>query len=269
MDERYIVKPVLGAMRVVEALSRAEHPLTLPEVAAKAGLSKTTAFRYLKTFELLGYAEAASNGAYSIGPAIYVLSTDDARERALRSISEDIMRALHSTFSETVNLAVPKGKRIHYIFILESRKPLRLRAETGDSECFHCTALGKAILAFMPPHRVDEHLNKPMLKLTDKTIVTRLKLDRALGEVRKFGYAIDREENELGCNCYAAPIIDPDGSPIAAISVSIPTPRLTDQLDLEIAESVRGAAGHISRHISVSRSDALKSAEIRSNRGRR
>ncbi|MCB1486762.1 MAG: IclR family transcriptional regulator [Bauldia sp.] len=268
-DNQYLVKPVIAAFKVLGELNKAGGPLSLAEVAARAELNRTTTFRYLKTMCALGYANLTADGEYEIGPAALLLVTEDARERALRCIAEPEMFRLRDKFGETVNLGVAKGKRIHYLTILESKKPLRLRAEVGDSDCFHCTALGKAILAYLPAEEVGDHLNNPLLRLTEHTITTRRRLDQALAEVRRFGYSIDREENEIGCICFAAPILMPGERPVGAISISVPTPRLTDRLDVLVADEVKGAADRISSRMSESRTTAEKTGQIRSARGRR
>lgn len=268
IDDRYLVKPVIAAFKVLGELNRAAAPLSLAEIAGRSGLNRTTAFRHLKTLCALGHAAATDDGHYEIGPAALALATEDARERALRQIADREMHALSDEFGETVNLGVPKGKRIHYLTILESTKPLRLRAEVGDSDGFHCTALGKAILAHLPAEEVGGHLNNPLPKLTARTITTRRRLDQAMAEIRRLGYAIDREENEIGCTCFAAPIFGHDSRPVGAISISIPTPRLTDRLDVVVAEAVKAAGSRISRRLLESEALAGEAGRIKSGRGR-
>ncbi|MBB3933794.1 IclR family acetate operon transcriptional repressor [Kaistia hirudinis] len=252
---RYGVKPVIAALRILEALARAGGPLAAAELAAMTGTSRTTAFRHLKTLVLLGFAEMIRPGLYEIGPAAAALGRDAGPDRPLLAIAERHVDALGARFGETVNLAVPNGKRLRYIRIKETAKPLRFRSEEGDSECFHCTAVGKAILAFVPRERVPDYLNAELQRFTAHTLVTRRALDIALAETRRFGYAIDDEENEIGCVCYAAPIFAGDGQPVAAISVSVPTARLTDRLGLDIPQAVVEAARAITQRMARSETD--------------
>lgn len=249
---RYGVKPVIAALRILEALARAGGPLAAADLAAMTGTSRTTAFRHLKTLVLLGFAEMIRPGLYEIGPAAASLGRDAGPDRPLLAIAERHVDALGARFGETVNLAVPNGKRLRYIRIKETAKPLRFRSEEGDSECFHCTAVGKAILAFVPRERVPDYLNAELQRFTAHTLVTRRALDVALAETRRFGYAIDDEENEIGCICYAAPIFAGAQQPVAAISVSVPTARLTDRLGLEIPEAVVEAARAITQRMARS-----------------
>jgi DNA-binding IclR family transcriptional regulator len=270
MNERYVVKPLVGALHILDTLRFAGSPVPLSDIAKAADLSKTTCFRYLKTMDMLGYVAQHSNAGYTLGPAAYSLSADDTKEVAIRSVADAELRALARRFNETVNLGTAKGKHIHYLAIIEpAKRPLRLRAESGDADLFHSTALGKAILAYLPRDLADLHLKRDLRRLTERTITTRRELDLSLAMVRQFGYAIDREENELGCVCFASPIINSDGRPIAAISMSVPTPRLTPQLDLDIPEAVKASAGKISLDIRQYGLTEAARASMRSKRGSR
>lgn len=264
---RYSVKPVVSALRLLEDLARAGGPLSVAELAERSGTSRTTAFRYLKTLEMLGFAEAIRSGLYEIGPAAMALGRNVGPDRVLLAVCEEEVQALVRLFAETVNVAVPNGKRLRYVRICETAKPLRFRAEEGDSECFHCTAVGKAILAHLPPESVADYLNAELLRFTSRTLVTRRDLDRSLAETRRFGYATDDEENQIGCVCYAAPIFWSGRQPIAAISISIPTPRLTERLSLEIPQAVVAAAAAISQRLARSPSGELAKHVKPSRRG--
>lgn len=266
-EDRYVVKPVLGAFRALEALARSTKPLSLNELAAGAGMTKPTAFRYLRTLCVIGYATKLPAGTYTIGHSVYVLSNEDSREKALRAQAEPLLHELYDHFGETVNLGVPKGRRIHYVSIIESKRPLRLKAEVGDSDWFHCTALGKVMLAFMPPDDIVHHINSSLPSFTERTITTRRRLDIELAEVRRFGFAADREENEIGCTCYAAPIFDDLARPIAAVSISIPQPRLNERLDLAIPEAVMVTARGITDRLAAGRFALRDSVAVASARG--
>lgn len=267
-DDAYLVKPLLGAFRVLERLADGVGPLSLPDAAAAAGLSKTTAFRYLRTLAALGYAEQLADGRYSLGPSVNLLAGENARESALYAVAQPHLRTLRGEFGETVNLGVPKGRRIHYLAMLKGKTPQTMQAEVGDSDCLHCTALGKALLAFLPAESIGKHLKSSLPRLTPHTIQSRRVLDQELAKVRRFGYAIDREENEIGCVCYAAPIFDQAGRPAAAVSVSIPLARLTATLDVALAEAVVATADAVTRHLRASEARSRELAALRSKRGR-
>ena len=266
-NQDYIVKPLANALCLLDVLSNAGRAMSLRDVAAEAGISKTTAFRYLQTLALMGYVIKQPKGDYTLGPASFALSTEDSRDATLKSAAFEEMEALAAEFGERVSLGAPKGKRIYYISMIENEEPLKLRAESGDADYFHSTALGKAMIAFMPPERANFHLKSRLTRFTEHTLTTRRQLDQALSLIRKYGFAIDREENELGCVCYAAPIFGWGDMPVAAISVSVPTDRLTDDLDVKVPERVRQRAHAISARLKQNAPTTKKRETFRSQRG--
>jgi DNA-binding IclR family transcriptional regulator len=118
----------------------------------------------------------------------------------------------------------------------------------------HNTAVGKAILAFLPEVRVDEILDRHGLpQQTDRTITTREDLEERLERVRENGYALDREERLTGLTCVAAPIRSDDGGVVGSISVSGPASRLDDdQLTGDLAERVVQTANIIEINVTYS-----------------
>jgi IclR family acetate operon transcriptional repressor len=266
-DDKYVVKPLVSALYVMEALRSAGVPMTLSQLSDLTGVPKTTSFRYLKTLVLMGYAVHQPGNKYTLGPAAFALGGDDNKETTLENVARGEMEALVDELGETVNLGMPKGKHIHYIAILEAKRALRLKAESGDADCFHSTALGKAMIAFMPKEQIDFHLKSRLPRFTEHTLTNRRDLDRALTMVRHYGYAIDREENEIGCVCYAAPIFGWGESPIAAISVSIPSPRLSDELDVRVPERVKSSARSITERLRRLPMSPVQKEDFKSRRG--
>jgi DNA-binding IclR family transcriptional regulator len=94
----------------------------------------------------------------------------------------------------------------------------------------HCTSVGKAILAFLPPERAAEILRRVRFeRMTTRTIATPEALRAELEKTRRRGYAVDDEELEEGLRCIAVPILDAQRLPVAAVSVSGPSFRVTAQ----------------------------------------
>ena len=161
-----------------------------------------------------------------------------------------------------------RGAGCTYLAILDGQAP-RLPAETGDSECLHSTALGKAVLAWLPEAEIGNHLNTPLRRLTARTITSPARLRVALARVRRFGYALDDEENDPGCRCYGAALFGHGHRPIAAISVSVLAASVDAAQDLRLADQVMAAAADINARLAGARSSAAAAASLRSGRGRR
>ena len=133
-SQDYIVKPLVNALSLLDVLSASGRSMSLRDIAAEAGISKTTAFRYLQTLALMGYVIKQMTGEYTLGPAAFALAHEDNRDATLKSAAREEMQALASEFGERVSLGAPKGKRIYYIEMIENDWPVKLRAESGDSD---------------------------------------------------------------------------------------------------------------------------------------
>lgn len=142
-----------------------------------------------------------------------------------------------------------------YIEKLEGNETLRMHSKVGKRAPMHCTSVGKAILAHLPSSIVSDILERKGMPVhTDKTITDKDEFMKELGQVRQKGYALDLEENEYGITCVAAPIFDHLGKVIAAVSISGPTMRMTDErLDalksimVKTGQNISARLGHLSR----------------------
>src|SRR6202044_895834 len=122
----------------------------------------------------------------------------------------------------------------------------------GTSNPVYCTAMGKAMLAFLPEDATAEIIGKiRYVRFTHRTLMTPEALKRPLDRVRRGGYAIDDEEVEDGARCIGAPILSERGDPMAAVSVSGPTSRITEQSVPVTAEHLMRCCREISASLGV------------------
>jgi len=249
----YVIAPVVGAFDALEFVLASTRPVSVAEISRGCGRDKTTMYRYVRTLLFLGYLQTVEGGGYEVGPAIYALQSDDARDRTIRALAEPVIRELNSSLRETVNLGVPKGRRVYYLAILAGAEDSGGVAQVGDGDYFHCTALGKAILAFESPEIRAAHLRPELLRLTDHTILDKRRLFAELREVQRQGYAVDRDENEAGYSCFGVPVRNWRGVPVAAISVSLQSNRVTRSREHEVSASVMAAARQIEAKIAKRR----------------
>jgi DNA-binding IclR family transcriptional regulator len=157
------------------------------------------------------------------------------------------MQRLSMMFKETINLGLFKNREIVHIDKIDSLEVLRMDSALGDKAPAYCTGLGKAILAFLPQHELDDYLDSvEMLPLAPNTITTRDELIAELARIRKNGYAVDDEELNAGLRCIAAPIFDHNQYPAYAISISGPAMRLTHRALEEIKEMLLTASTDLS-----------------------
>jgi DNA-binding IclR family transcriptional regulator len=135
-----------------------------------------------------------------------------------------LLRQLSEELQETVDLGVLDGSQVR--FIDQILAPQRLRAVSGVGELFplYCTANGKALLAAFEHDTAEALLPARLAPLTSHTITARERLWQELDEVRRLGYAVDREEHHIGISAVGATVSDTHGV-AAAITVVVPTPR--------------------------------------------
>jgi DNA-binding IclR family transcriptional regulator len=138
-----------------------------------------------------------------------------------------------------VNLAVPQAGGAIYILVLESPKPHRLAASVGQFSFLHCTSVGKCMAAYMAPEEKEHSLARyGMPAMTTSTITSLEQFEAELERVRSEGVALDNEENAIGAICVGGPIFASDPHPIAALSVSGPSIRMSQNLPA-IKDAVR------------------------------
>ncbi|HVY19539.1 MAG TPA: IclR family transcriptional regulator [Bauldia sp.] len=232
----YVVQPILKALRLLETIGWKVHDVKLTDIARELGLPKTTAYRYLQTLAAAGFLRHdVENDRYGIGPRVRMFAQSEKSLSRLRRVAIPEMEHLMQAFNATVNLAVSNGTDVVYVEMVRDSHAGRMRARIGDHHPIHATALGKAILAFLPPAERATILDWPLGEMTARTIRSSSALRRQLGEARENGHSIERQEAEDGFACIGVPILDGDHYPLAALSLSLPDKRLL---------SVRGAAAH-------------------------
>jgi DNA-binding IclR family transcriptional regulator len=237
---------VLGrAFRVFDAFDSDMPELTLQALCDRTGLSRSTAFRLAGQLVSVGALERSRRG-WQLGTRMFELGQLVAREERLRERSLAYMQDLFAVTGETVQLAVADGGTVLYVEIISGHQRVATPSRRGGRMPLHCTALGKVLLAFSADGGQHFLASDPVLTMrTPNTIVTADLVRTELHAIRREQLAYDREEAAIGLQCVAAPIMDPDGTATAALSVSMSTP---GRLSLaEVAPAVRAVARALSR----------------------
>ncbi len=250
----YSIAVLDRALDLLEALAEAPAgaPLGVSEVARRAGVTKSAAFRILANLERRGYvAKDPVSARYTLGAHLVYLGERSLGAVDLRAAARPALEALQQRFGETVNLGVREGAEVVYVDMIESSHGLRMAARVGGRDHLHSTALGKTILAFLPPAERDHLLHAPggLPARTERTITDPVMLRAELERVRERGIAEDRDENEVGARCLGAPIFDHRGVVVGAISLSAPDSRLDDARAAEVAAAVRAEAAAVTRRL--------------------
>ncbi len=220
------IKVVAKTFEVLETLNR-EPKLSLKEITNRVAFPKPTVFRLLHTLQTLGYVEQDPNAqTFTLSSKFISFIDGSNRGSELILLAQPYMEKLRNEFKETVNLAKLVDDIPVYINILESTHSFRISDSIGDHASFHSTAIGKAIIAFLPENKPRELLkNYSFNRFTKKTIINISELEKEVAKVKKQGFAVDDEEGHDGVICIGAPIFDRDHHAFAAISISMPKVR--------------------------------------------
>lgn len=247
------VQSVDRAVSVLEILAQ-RGEAGVSEVAADIGVHKSTAFRLLAALEERELVEQTQErGKYRLGFGILRLANAVPGQLDVTQQSRGICEQLAAQLGETVNIAV---RRSHFVVnIDQARGPSTVATHNwvGELTPLHATSSGKVLLAYMTP---DERCNmlesSGLVKLTPHTITSQRELEAQFEAAARDGYAFSIEELEEGLTAVAAPVRDHTGSVIAALSVSGPVYRFTQERMREVVSDVVAAAaaiGHRMGHL--------------------
>jgi IclR family acetate operon transcriptional repressor len=234
-------------LRILEALDAAPGGLQLREIAKQTGVNKSTAYRFVAHLENDGYLFREGNGVYLVGPKLARLGAGVAYHATLRTISRPVLTELSRDIRETVNLGVIEGHDVLYLDVFESPHFFRMASRPGMHRPLNCTALGKALLAFLSREQREEIL--PTLtfeRATSHSVSNLARLRKELVQIAQKGFSLDDQESELGARCVAAPVLDAGGKVAAAISVSGPITRVSRERIPVFALAIKKAARTIS-----------------------
>jgi IclR family acetate operon transcriptional repressor len=241
------------ALELWKIVVNAERPLTLAEVAGQAQLSKPTAHRILKTLITRGFLRQDQSRSYRLGPETFALAGRALEQMEYAGEARVGIDYLKGLTPEKIHFAALVGDvPVHVAEDLGSR-PYRLTSNLGLPVMLHCTAIGKAILGFLPPERAARRLSGEVLTpRTARTITTVPQLMAQLEQIRAQGYAIDDEENEDNIRCVGAPVFDAMGQLVGGLGVSALTLHLSLSEAHALAPAVVAAAGKISTALGAS-----------------
>lgn len=242
------VKSADRALSILELLVHADQPLTFADIAAALGYPRSSLFGLLTTLLNRGWIDLDERArTYRLGIRAFEAGNAYERSISLLPIALPHMERIRGELDETVQISVLEGRFNIYLGKVEGGQRLRLASEVGRRLEAHATALGKMILADVPEADLNALFQGVTLEtFTPNTIATLAALKEDLARSRERGYAVDDEEYTQGLRCYALPIRNHTGRTVAAMSVSFPTVRLTDDRGLAARALLETAVTQIS-----------------------
>jgi len=241
-------KSVEKAIKILEAFSEGNFEMSLSEISKRVNLPKATAYRIIGTLKGNGLIDQREeNGKYRPGLKLFELGSLVFKKLKLREVALPYMETLSRECGETVHLGILRGEEVISIETCESSFGLRSNVYIGKTVPLHCTGVGKALLAFLPPEEISRILKSKREKYTENTIIERKKLEEELRKVKEKGFAVDNMEHEKGIRCIAAPIRNYENKVIASLSISGPSMRITKDKILQLSSMVKDAVYKISK----------------------
>lgn len=237
------------ALEILELLSSSRSGMALPEISNQLQLPRSSVHCLLLTLERHGYLHRNERtNRYLFGSKLFSLANTAINGLELHEVAAPFLQQLMEHTRLTVHLAILERHEAVLIEKVEPPSALRIATWLGKRMEVHCTGVGKALIAYLPDGEI-EHLARThgLPRHNDDTIVSLRKLRDELIKVRRLGYAIDDEEDEIGFRCIAAPVFDRSGGAVAAISISGTILQVREDNSEVLALEVKQAADAISK----------------------
>ncbi|RBW70951.1 IclR family transcriptional regulator [Bacillus taeanensis] len=246
-----IIQSVERALRILDLFDEHTTELKITEISSRMALNKSTVHSLLKTLQMHGYIDQdTETGKYKLGMKLFERGNVVIHSLDLRSIARKHLVNLSNETGHTLHLVVLSGKEGVYIDKVEGISATIVYSRIGRRIPLHSSGVGKALIAYKREHELHDILKGyEYIQQTEKTITNEEDFRKELANVRNNGFAVDNEENEPGVCCVAVPIYDHLGEVAAAISLSMPTPRATEEERSEVITRLKEAAMKISNEL--------------------
>ena len=250
-DSPYQVQVLDRALGILDLLLKEGPELAPVVLAERLGLHKSTLHRLLMVLErhrLIG--KNPQTGRYRLGLKLFELGSQAVAQLDLRERVRPYLERLVAETGETAHLCILDGGEMLSLANVESPRTLRTPSTVGRRIPVHCTAAGKALLAFLPENELHPLIARGGLRAyTRHTLTTPVRLKAELQRIRERGYAMDHEEIEEGLKCLGAPVRNYSGRVIASMSIAGPIFRLTEEKTPAMARAVIAAANQLSAEL--------------------
>ncbi len=237
------------AAAILAAFDPTHRELTLAALVRRSGLPRSTTHRTADRMLKLGWLDKPGE-RYRIGNRLFEISGLAPIRHELRESVLPFMQDLYGATRTAVQLGVLDGAQVLIVEKITGHRPLPMLSQVGGTIPTHCSALGRAILAYSPAEVIDEVIAGGLTPRTPRTITNPETLRRELAAIPDRGWSNEREEGNIGISCVGAAIFGPLGDVVAALSVTGPTAAVRAD---RIGPAVRMAAAAATRAYSSRR----------------
>lgn len=246
------VKSSRTSFRIIQLIQE-HNGAKLSEISEEIDKSKSSVHNHLNTLYEMGYV-TKTDDQYEVALRFLEHGIYARQQRPLYEVAKPELKKLAEETGELVNLLVEEHGKGIYLARTSGENAVSVDVQTGTQVYLHGTALGKAILAFLPDSGVDWILNRHgMPQLTEATITDREELREELERVRERGMAFDDEERLSGMQCVAVPVLNRENHPVGSLSIAVPTRRMADNpLESEIPDLLKDTSNVIQLNMTYS-----------------
>ncbi|GHH84141.1 transcriptional regulator [Streptomyces sulfonofaciens] len=242
-----LVPAVTRALDILELFLDGDGTLSAPEIVRKLQLPRTTVHELVTTLVARSYLVPLPDtpGRYRLGVRPYQLGSRYAEQLDLAAEGRQVARLVAETCDETVHVAILEDTDVIYIAKVDSTHAVRMVSAAGRRLPAHCTSVGKMLLASLPEAELAARIpdDARLSAMTPNSITDPAALRTALVEIRARGTAVESRESNPDVSCVAAPVRDRSGRVVAALSISVPMSRWSDERRAELARlAAKGAA---------------------------
>lgn len=230
-DDPLMVQSVEKALRVLTAFDGSRPTLSLTQLAATIGLDKSATQRFTHTLERLGYLHKdPATKHFELAPRILALAHHYTRANSLIERSMPVLQHLSQTTQETINLTVRDDTDVIFVSRFLSRHVLNTDVVIGTRLPAFCMSAGRAILSALPPDEARDVLRRTDRRpFTPHTVTDLDALMATLAEAAEKGYALAFEQYYRSDISIAAPVLDRQGMPIAAVNIAVSRARFSPE----------------------------------------
>ncbi len=251
-EGRYIIPSLDRAIKVLGVLAHEPQGTTLADLARSSGIPKSTLFRILVTLQKHHCVVLSPDGrTFRLGSHLWELGSRFADQSDLFRVSEPYMTALADECGETVFLSKLEDGEVVYLRRIESPKSIAAVKKLQSRAPVHCTATGRALIAWLPALEIDAILDQRGVEpYNAATVTSRVELKALLSEVRDNEYAVVNGEFNDELLCVAAPVLDHQRRPSAALTVAMLSAQVSDRAAIDaVCVAVQRAARSLSREL--------------------
>lgn len=239
----------LRTLLILEAVAKADRPLSPTEINRDIGLPKQSIHRLCQTLVEEGFLiREVSGKKLEAAPRTLRMARGLSTSRHLNIARHQVLMEVSAATRETVNFVVPELDGMRYLDRVETDWIFRIELPIGSRVPFHCTASGKCYLASLDNKQFNNLVKSIQFEQrTPNTIVDADHLQQEIAEVQRNGYSIDNEELFRDMCALAVPVKDDQGNFLAALAFHGPTQRLNHDILVQQLDTVRQGAAKLAQ----------------------